>query len=615
MILAPAAGLERRSSLLASYAAGLARLTERGLAEVAIERGRALARVDATIRAVVQQSFDGIVVFDAMHRVVMANEAAATIFAVRTDQLVGTGLERLFSDLDPPSTLEAMGALGAGEEQETGRRECRGRRGDGSSFPAELSLCRISVEGQPQLVATVRDVSERYAHESRLRHQATHDALTDLANRALLQSTLQGDLGRLAAEGGRLALLLLDLDRFKEVNDTLGHQVGDLLLIDVARRLRQAVRGRDLVARLGGDEFAVLLRDDPELDDVLEVARRVVETIQQPFELGDLAVTDIDASVGVALAPEHSSDTVDLLRCADVAMYAAKSGTSPIEVYRQDKDPHCRRRLVASTAIRRAIRNDEFALVYQPQFCLRTGDLVGAEALLRWEHPEHGAIAPTEFIAVAEQTGSIVQLTHWIMDTALDQLAHWCERGLEIAVAVNVAARSLHDDRLLDLVLAKMTRLRLPPRLLTLELTERGVIAGTETIARVLGRLGQFGVRLSVDDFGTGYSSLALLQRLSVHELKIDPSFVAGMMRNEQDRVLVRSTVELAHNLGLIAVAEGIETEEQLDQLRAIGCNGGQGYLLGRPVGAEELERAGAAGIFAPARVAPSAAVPTLRAS
>ena len=476
---------------------------------------------------------------------------------------------------------------------------------------------RLTCRGLPAggCLVLVEDRARERASGSEALRLGHVDDLTGLASRVEFGERLEQSLAGLAGAGGSVALLCLDLDRFKAVNDTLGHPLGDALLRLVAERLRSAVRGTDLVARLGGDEFAVLLRDDPELDDVLEVARRVVETIQQPFELGDLAVTDIDASVGVALAPEHSSDTVDLLRCADVAMYAAKSGTSPIEVYRQDKDPHCRRRLVASTAIRRAIRNDEFALVYQPQFCLRTGDLVGAEALLRWEHPEHGAIAPTEFIAVAEQTGSIVQLTHWIMDTALDQLAHWCERGLEIAVAVNVAARSLHDDRLLDLVLAKMTRLRLPPRLLTLELTERGVIAGTETIARVLGRLGQFGVRLSVDDFGTGYSSLALLQRLSVHELKIDASFVAGMMRNEQDRVLVRSTVELAHNLGLIAVAEGIETEEQLDQLRAIGCNGGQGYLLGRPVGAEELERAGAAGIFAPARLAPSAVVPTLRAS
>jgi diguanylate cyclase (GGDEF)-like protein/PAS domain S-box-containing protein len=578
-----AAGSERRPSLLASYAAGLARLRERGLAEVAIERGRALARVDATIRAVVEQSFDGILVFDAAHRVVMANDAAACMFdRRRPDELVGLEFGRLFPGLPLPDLHRP------GEQRRTGRTECEGRR-HGGGFPVELSLCRISVEGERQLVATVRDVSERRAQEKRLRHQATHDALTDLANRTLLQSTLDGAIERLGADGGRLALLLLDLDRFKEVNDTLGHQVGDLLLVEVARRVAHAVRGGDLVARLGGDEFAVLLRDAPQLDDALEVARRIVEAIQQPFELSDLAVTDVDASIGIALAPDHSTDTIDLLRCADVAMYAAKRGTSPIEVYDASKDPHCRRRLVASTAIRRAIRNEEFTLLYQPQFCLRTGALVGAEALLRWHHPEHGAIEPSEFIAVAEQTGSIVQLTHWIVNTAIDQLAAWRRHGLEIGVAVNIAARSVHDERLPELVATKMTRLGLPPGLLTMELTEHGVIAGTEATARVLGRLRQFGVRLSVDDFGTGYSSLALLQRLSVHELKIDASFVAGMARNEQDRVLVRSTVDLAQNLGIVAVAEGIETQGQLDELRAIGCKVGQGYLLGRPVRPDEI--------------------------
>lgn len=265
-------------------------------------------------------------------------------------------------------------------------------------------------------------------------------------------------------------------------------------------------------------------------------------------------------------------------------MYAAKRGGSPIEVYRHDKDPHSRRRLVASTAIRRAVRHGEFALLYQPQFCLATGALVGAEALLRWEHPEHGAIAPAEFIAVAEQTGSIVHLTHWIVETALAQLAEWRREGLDVPVAVNIAARSLADERLAELLAARAAEHGIPPERVTLELTERGVMAGSEASDRVLGRLRQLGVRLAVDDFGTGYSSLALLQRLSVHELKIDASFVAGMMRNEQDRVLVRSTVELAHNLGLLAVAEGIETQAQLDALRAIGCDAGQGFLLGEPL-------------------------------
>jgi diguanylate cyclase len=381
----------------------------------------------------------------------------------------------------------------------------------------------------------------------------------------------------------------LDLDRFKELNDTLGHQVGDLLLVEVAARLVATVRSQDLVARLGGDEFAILLRGRPSLPEAVDAAHRIVDAIQQPFELAEAVVADVDASVGIALAPDHSTDTVDLLRCADVAMYAAKRGTRSVEVYDGTKDPHCQRRLVASTAVRQAIRNREFTLVYQPQFCLRTGAPTGAEALLRWRHPEHGPISPGEFIGVAEQTGSIVHLTQWIVDEALARLEAWRRDGIELGVAINIAARSLHDDRLAEHIISRMGASQLPPRLLTLELTERGVIADTDAIARVLERLHRFGLRLSVDDFGTGYSSLALLQRLSVHELKIDASFVAGMARSEQDRVLVRSTVELAHNLGLAAVAEGIETLDQLRELRRLGCDFGQGFLLSPPLPADQL--------------------------
>lgn len=582
------AGLGQRRSLLARYGAGLARLTERGLAETALERGRALARVDATIRAIVQQSFDGIVVFDACSRVAMANEAAAAMFGCPAQGLVGAALGDLFPGL-------AMGRPGLPEARPPGGRvECEGRRRDGATFPAEISLCRIAVGGEPQLVATVRDASERLAHERYLRHQATHDALTDLANRALLQATLEAELGRPAPEGG-LALLLLDLDRFKEVNDTLGHHAGDMLLVEVARRITACVRARDLVARLGGDEFAVLLRDRPGLADAVEVAQRIVEAVQQPFELGEIAVADVDVSVGIARAPEHSTEPVELVRCADVAMYAAKRGAGAIEVYDQGRDPHSRRRLVASTAVRRAIRNRELELAYQPQFCLRTGALVGCEALLRWEHPELGAIAPAEFIGAAEQTGAILQLTRWVVGEAIAQIAAWRREGLEIAVAVNIAARSLHDDRLAELVIARMSEAGVPQHLLTLELTERSVVADNPATARVLSTLRQFGVRLSVDDFGTGYSSLALLQRLSVQEIKIDASFVGRMLRTEQDRVLVRSTIELAHNLGLVAVAEGVESEEQLAGLRRLGCDVGQGFLLGAPMAAERLPIAGRA--------------------
>jgi len=570
-------------SLLARYAAELERLHDQGLAAVAVERSRSLVGLEAQLRALVEQAFDGILVADSGLHIRLANRAAATMLGWAPS----TGLlDRRLGDLLPEFPAEAREAM----RLAGGLLETEARRRDGRAVPVEVSLSVVRTDDAELLLVTLRDVSERRRQEARLRHQATHDPLTGLANRALLYESIERELVGFAAGSDQLALLLLDIDRFKEVNDTLGHDVGDRLLQTAAQRVRDCLRTGELAARLGGDEFAVLLPPPCSTERAVELAHRLVETIQQPFRLAVDVTVEVDASVGVALAPRHAREVGELVRCADVAMYAAKRGTGPVQLYDQSADPHSLRRLVATTAIRRAIQEGQFKLAYQPKFALATGRIVGAEALLRWDHPEHGPIAPAEFVPLAERSGSVVALTHWTVRTALADLARWHAEGSRVGVAVNLAARALHDERLPELVAKELRRTGVEPAALTLELTETTLVADSQLVERVLARLRGLGVRLAIDDFGTGYSSLALLQRLQVDELKIDRSFVAGASHGSRP-VLARTAIELAHNLGLVAVAEGIETVEQLRMLQAAGCEHGQGYLLGKAMPPDRFAR------------------------
>ena len=580
----PTRRARERRRLLADYGADLARLRAQGLASVEIERGRLLEGLDAQLRPIVEQAFDGILVADATLRLCLVNRSAAAMLGWPASlELIGRRVGWLLPEL--PTDPAAMAQL-AGSRLETDVR-CR----DGSYLPVELSLSVVRTDpGDDLLLLTFRDISERRRREARLRHQATHDSLTGLANRAYLYEVIERDLAGLERDGGELALLLVDLDRFKEVNDTLGHDIGDRLLQIAAQRLRDCLRPTDVCARLGGDEFAVLLHHGSSGERAVKLAERLVEAIQQPFLLPGETTVEIDASVGVALAPRHAREVAELVRCADVAMYAAKRGSGPVQLYDQSADPHSLRRLVATTAIRRAIQEGQFKLAYQPKFALANGRIVGAEALLRWDHPEHGPIPPAEFVPLAEHTGSVVSLTQWTVRTALADLAQWRADGAEVGVAVNLAARALHDERLPELVARELRRHGLEPRVLTLELTETTLVADSQLVERVLARLRGLGVRLAIDDFGTGYSSLALLQRLQVDELKVDRSFVVGPARGGEP-VLARTAIELAHNLGLVAVAEGIETVEQLRMLQAAGCEQGQGYLLGKAMPGARLAR------------------------
>jgi len=423
----------------------------------------------------------------------------------------------------------------------------------------------------------------------RLRRQAEHDDLTGLANRSVLLERTGLALAHLRP-GTTTALLLIDLDRFKEVNDTLGHDHGDRLLVDVAERLAGAVRRGDTLARLGGDEFAMLAVELPTRAAVVELAKRVQEALRRPFAIGGVTV-ELDASIGIALAPEHARNVTTLIQRADVAMYAAKRAGSGIETYAADRDPHSPERLALGGELRRAIAGDELELHYQPKVELASGTVTGVEALVRWRHPQRGLLPPNEFIPLAERTGAIAPLTHWVLDAALAQCAAWRRTGVDLSVAINLAGANVVDALLPSYVAELLARHDVPGHRLECEISEHTVMAEAQRALDVLGRLRALGVRLSLDDFGTGNASLAYLKRLPLDEVKIDRSFVMGMADDAGDAVIVRSTIDLARNLGLTVVAEGVETEAVLDRLAGLRCDTAQGYFLSRPLPSAELDR------------------------
>jgi diguanylate cyclase (GGDEF)-like protein/PAS domain S-box-containing protein len=427
-----------------------------------------------------------------------------------------------------------------------------------------------------------RDVTERRRHVAELEYQATHDPLTGLHNRKWLTAAVDACI---AEQPAPLALLFIDLDHFKEINDTLGHHVGDLLLAQIGPRLKPLLRGVEL-ARLGGDEFAVLVSEMPEQQAVINMTRAIVEEIRRPFEVAGLRL-EIGASIGIALYPEHGHDTDTLMRCADVAMYLAKRDRLGWAVYQPELDEHSPRRLALMTDLGPAMRENQLFLVFQPKIDLKTGTLTGFEALLRWQHPVHGNIPPGQFIPLAEMGEIIRPLTLWVIEHALKQLSAWREMGLETRVAVNVSPRNLLDEDCPAQLQQLIERYRVPADALQLEITEGALIADPEKALEVTQRIHALGVRLAIDDFGTGYSSLSYLKRLPLDTLKIDLSFVRQMLESQADAMIVRSTVALAHNLGLRVIAEGVEDGATLATLREMGCDEAQGYHIDRPLAAD----------------------------
>jgi diguanylate cyclase (GGDEF)-like protein len=450
---------------------------------------------------------------------------------------------------------------------------------------ADFSLPAIALLFLP-LFAVHRGGSEAIAKE----HQALHDALTGLPNRELFRDRIDQAIRASRRSGEVAVVMIMDLDHFKEINDTLGHHHGDLLLQEVSHRLEAALRDSDTVARLGGDEFGVLLPRVANSQDATNVAQQLLVALREPFVLEGMRL-EIDASIGIALHPVHGEDVETLNQRADIAMYSAKQAGRGYQIFEPELDRHSPRRLALAGGLRSAINQGEIKLYYQPKADLRTGQIVGVEALARWDHPEFGIVGPSEFVPIAEQTGLITPLTSHVLDVALRQIRSWSDSGLELTIAVNLSARSFLDTQLAVEIPRLLARWEVKAEQLELEITESMLMTDPARAEATLTRLSQIGLTLSVDDFGTGYSSLANLKRLPVDVIKIDKSFVMEMAVDASDAAIVRSTVDLAHNLGLRVVAEGVESEDAWRHLEALGCDYAQGYFLSRPLPADACTR------------------------
>ncbi len=423
----------------------------------------------------------------------------------------------------------------------------------------------------------------------RLHHQAYHDDLTGLPNRARLFETIESVLDKSGQSTGKpFALLLLDLDRFKEINDSLGHKCGDVLLKELSIRLQGVLHEDELLARLGGDEFAIVLKNADSVDKARKVAEKARRVIQEHFEMEGLRLL-IDASVGIAMYPEHGTDSSTLMRHADIAMYHAKKSGVGVALYDDSYDIHSQKRLSLISGLPRAIEENELILHYQPKIRVSDRTVSSLEALIRWRHPEHGLLPPDQFIPIIELGDSIVALTNWVINQACADCRKWQDQGVSVDVAVNVSTLNIQDEQFVNRLEGIIWKHHVHPGQLQLEITESVIMSDTKRAQRTIRALDSMGVGISIDDFGTGYSSLAYLKRIPVDELKIDKSFVMDMEQDENDAVIVRSTIDLAHNLGLEVTAEGVETSGALDLLDVLGCDYAQGYYICRPVPAEKI--------------------------
>ena len=458
-----------------------------------------------------------------------------------------------------------------------------------SFAPVVVVACGFSLWLLPLMLLPITAVHRSARLAAERERQALHDDLTGLPNRVLLQRRTTRALADAQRVGAATAVLLIDLDHFKDINDTLGHYVGDELIREVAARLRTALREGDSVARLGGDEFGVLACDLAHPENAEEVARRLVATLTQPFHIDGVRL-DVQASVGIALAPQHGDDVTTLMQRADVALYTAKKHRGCYALYSPDADEHSVERLALLGELREGVSGGELRVHYQPKCDAATGRLVGLEALVRWEHPTRGLVYPDAFLGIAENSGLIGAMTLEVLDQALATARQLRDGGQPLGVAVNLSVRLLTDLDLPRQVAALLGRWGVPPESLTLEVTETSIMVEPTRTMTVLSRLRDLGVVLSIDDFGTGYSSLSYLKRLEANELKIDRSFVFAMTRNSNDAVIVRSTIELGHNLGLRLVAEGVEDAATWSMLKALGCDVIQGYYLSRPLPAEQVQ-------------------------
>jgi diguanylate cyclase (GGDEF)-like protein/PAS domain S-box-containing protein len=561
---------------------------------------KVLEESEARFRSLVQNSGDVICIIDERGRALYASPAVADVFGVSADEVCGGDLMELVHHDERATVRGALANLAAEPRGAGAKLECRVRHQDGAFKDLEVTATNLLDDPYVGgIVLNARDISQRKVAErdnealqEQLAHQAFHDPLTGLANRALLRERLQHALARVARSREPLAVMFIDLDEFKAVNDSMGHDVGDELLKSVAGRLRESVRPADTIARLGGDEFAILLEGMLSAAEAPRVAERIIRTFTRPFELDGHPVS-IGASIGLALK-DGKEGTEELLGNADVAMYTAKArGRGCYEVYRPELRLARTERIRREVDLQSAVTRSEFVVEYQPIVDMTTGRMSGAEALLRWSHPTKGVIPPAEFVELAEETGLIVPLGQWVLREACRHGAAWKKAhvdALDLKVSVNLSVRQFQEADLVQQVAETLEVTGFPARDLVLEITESVFLSDSPATLATIEGLKALGATIAIDDFGTGYSSLSYLRTFPIDVLKIDRSFIDGIERGVEDAALARAIVQIGENLNLRVVAEGIETPAQLHEVRRLGCHEGQGFFLGTPLGAEGLQ-------------------------
>ena len=561
------------------------------LAITARENGRLLAeqaslRSEARFRAIIQNASDIITLVSPAGELYYVSPSVESVLGQDAALLSGGRLTSLLRPEDAPLVLESL-RTAASRTGLTGPVTCRSGSG-----ARQLELTASNLLADPlvgALVVTISDVTERRRFEEQLKSQALHDPLTGLANRVLLADRVEQALRRGLRQRGRPAVLYLDIDDFKGINDTLGHVAGDRVLVEIGQRLASCIRGEDTAARIGGDEFAVLIEDSNDTQEAIDVAVRIRDALRRPVEL-DVASCTVSASIGIVRSDAPRDSTVELLRDADIAMYEAKrESRGSYRVFEPEMYAATVDRVRLETDIRRALDRDEFEVVYQPLMELHGGRLMGVEALLRWHHPNRGLLMPELFIPIAEYTGEIRRIGLWVLARACSTVLEWSRHlgQAPLRASVNVSVRQLEPDFVAD-VAKVLEQTGFPAALLVLEITESAFASERAQVADILGRLRTLGVRIAIDDFGTGYSALSYVRDLPVDELKIDRAFIREM-QERNDSGLVSTILRLGRDLGLQTVAEGIETAEQANALRALGCEVGQGFVLGRPASSASI--------------------------
>ncbi|WP_226402004.1 putative bifunctional diguanylate cyclase/phosphodiesterase [Ferribacterium limneticum] len=550
-----------------------------------ISEQRASAEREQLAQKVYTHTPAGIIFTDEAHRILSINPATTQMTGYEAFELLGQTVYGLIT-LDEGQTQDAFERDLVLQSSWQGELEITRKNGD--NFPAGTRVNRVDdpQSGMPaHYVWILADITERKQSEERMRHIAQHDALTGLPNRMALLMRLAQLLPEARRHGWKIAMMFLDLDRFKIINDTLGHQVGDELLREVACRLSAVVRETDFVARLGGDEFVIILPGISSAADAAVVAGKAIGALSSAIEANGHEL-HTSPSIGISVFPDDGPDGDTILKNADTAMYHAKAaGRNNFQFFATEMNLITSERLSIEHKLRHAIARNELVLCFQPQFLAGDGEPTGVEALLRWHHPTEGLISPARFIPVAEETGIIVEIGEWVLATACREMKRWIDAGLKpMRMAVNVSARQLRRRDFSETVANALTLSGLPAELLELEITESSVMENPQEAILILERLGRMGVTLAIDDFGTGYSSLAYLKLFPIDHLKIDRSFVADIETDLNDRAIAFGTIALAHSLGLKVIAEGVETEDQLELLRTNGCDEVQGFLMSKPL-------------------------------